>query len=55
MQQEPKPIKSRSPKRKTHKGPPDNGVQSKVKVMVTNLPYNLTEEQVRSSVAYLTN
>ncbi|KAL2887875.1 Single-stranded TG1-3 DNA-binding protein [Ceratocystis lukuohia] len=44
---EAKPTKSRSPKRKTHKGPPDNGVQSKVKVMVTNLPYNLTEEQLK--------
>ncbi|KKA29518.1 hypothetical protein TD95_001576 [Thielaviopsis punctulata] len=41
------PVKSRSPKRKTHKGPPENGVQSKVKVMVTNLPYHLTEEQLK--------
>ncbi|KAL5604222.1 hypothetical protein BROUX41_002204 [Berkeleyomyces rouxiae] len=44
---ESKPIKSRSPKRKNHKGPPENGVQSKVKVMVTNLPYNLTEDQLK--------
>lgn len=29
------------------RGPPEDGIPSKTKVMVANLPYDLSEEQVR--------
>ena len=29
------------------RGPPEDGIPSKTKVMVANLPYDLTEEKVR--------
>jgi hypothetical protein len=29
------------------RGPPADGIPSKIKVMVANLPYDLTEEKVR--------
>lgn len=31
------------------RGPPEDGIPSKTKVMVANLPYDLTEEKVRST------
>lgn len=40
----PRPV--REPRRE--RGPPADGIPSKTKVMVANLPYDLTEEKVRS-------
>lgn len=31
------------------RGPPEDGIPSKTKVMVANLPYDLSEEQVRAA------
>ena len=36
-----------APKEKKQRGPPEDGIPSKNKVMVTNLPYDLSENQVR--------
>lgn len=30
------------------RGPPEDGIPSKTKVMVANLPYDLTEDKVRN-------
>jgi hypothetical protein len=35
------------PAQKRERGPPADGIPSKNKVMVANLPYDLTEEKVR--------
>jgi hypothetical protein len=37
-------------KPKKKRGPPENGVPSSTKIMVANLPYELSEEKVRASV-----
>jgi hypothetical protein len=39
--------KSRPAREKRERGPPADGIPSKNKVMVANLPYDLTEEKVR--------
>ncbi len=36
----------REPRERRERGPPADGIPSKTKVMVANLPYDLTEEQV---------
>lgn len=43
-QQQPK-----APRERRERGPPADGIPSKNKVMVANLPYDLTEDKVRSS------
>lgn len=47
--QENKDQKNRTQKERRERGPPADGVPSKTKVMVANLPYELTEEKVRRS------
>jgi hypothetical protein len=37
----------RAPRERRERGPPADGVPSKNKVMVANLPYDLSEEKVR--------
>lgn len=39
--------KPRVPRERKQRGPPEDGIASKVKVMVANLPYDLSEEKVR--------
>ena len=39
--------KARSPRQPRQRGPPEDGIPSKNKVMVANLPYDLSEEKVR--------
>ena len=41
-----KAAKPRSPRERKQRGPPEDGVPSKTKVMVANLPYDLREEKV---------
>jgi len=41
-----KGTKPRSPRERKQRGPPEDGVPSKTKVMVANLPYDLGEEKV---------
>lgn len=36
----------REPRERKQRGPPEDGVASKTKVMVANLPYDLREEKV---------
>jgi hypothetical protein len=43
-----KKDKAARPAQKRERGPPADGIPSKNKVMVANLPYDLTEEKVRS-------
>lgn len=38
---------ARVPRERRERGPPADGIPSKTKVMVANLPYDLTEEKVR--------
>ncbi len=38
--------KPRVPRERKQRGPPEDGVPSKTKVMVANLPYDLSEETV---------
>ena len=38
--------KSRAPRQPRQRGPPEDGIPSKNKVMVANLPYDLSEEKV---------
>lgn len=38
--------KSRTPRQPRQRGPPEDGIPSKNKVMVANLPYDLSEEKV---------
>lgn len=42
---EAKEAKARAPRAPRQRGPPEDGVASKTKVMVANLPYDLTEEK----------
>jgi hypothetical protein len=49
--------KPRAPRPQKQRGPPEDGIPSKTKVMVANLPYDLTEDKVRPhssgwSIAY---
>jgi hypothetical protein len=41
-------AKSRGARPQKQRGPPEDGIPSKTKVMVANLPYDLTEDKVRS-------
>ena len=43
----PKESKPRAPRQPKQRGPPEDGIPSKNKVMVANLPYDLSEEKVR--------
>lgn len=43
----------REPRERRERGPPADGIASKNKVMVANLPYDLTEEKVKSSLLVL--
>lgn len=48
---EPKEAKApRPPRERRERGPPADGIPSKNKVMVANLPYDLSEEKVRSAI-----
>lgn len=38
--------KPREPRERKQRGPPEDGVASKTKVMVANLPYDLREDKV---------
>ena len=38
--------KARGPRQTRQRGPPEDGIPSKNKVMVANLPYDLSEEKV---------
>lgn len=38
----------REARERRERGPPADGIPSKTKVMVANLPYDLTEEKVRT-------
>lgn len=42
--------KARAARPQKQRGPPEDGIPSKTKVMVANLPYDLDEEKVRPSV-----
>lgn len=42
--------KPRAPRPQKQRGPPEDGIPSKTKVMVANLPYDLTEDKVRAYV-----
>lgn len=39
-------AKPRTPRQPRQRGPPEDGIPSKNKVMVANLPYDLSEEKV---------
>jgi hypothetical protein len=41
------PKKTHPPRERKQRGPPEDGVPSKTKVMVANLPYDLKEDKVR--------
>ncbi len=41
-----KDSKPRAPRERKQRGPPEDGVPSKTKVMVANLPYDLSEDKV---------
>ena len=41
-----KKDKARPQRERRERGPPADGIPSKTKVMVANLPYDLTEEKV---------
>ncbi len=43
---EAKPAANRAPRERRERGPPADGIPSKNKVMVANLPYDLSEEKV---------
>lgn len=43
-----KKNQSRPQRERRERGPPADGIPSKTKVMVANLPYDLTEEKVSS-------
>ncbi len=40
-------TQARPQRERRERGPPADGIPSKTKVMVANLPYDLTEEKVR--------
>ena len=39
-------AKPRTPRQPKQRGPPEDGIPSTIKVMVANLPYDLSEEKV---------
>ena len=41
-----KPREPRVPRQQKQRGPPEDGIPSTTKVMVANLPYDLSEEKV---------
>ena len=41
-----KDAKPRAPRQPKQRGPPEDGIPSTTKVMVANLPYDLSEEKV---------
>jgi hypothetical protein len=43
---EAKDAKLRAPRQLKQRGPPEDGIPSTTKVMVANLPYDLSEEKV---------
>lgn len=43
-----KDAKPRAPRQPKQRGPPEDGIPSTTKVMVANLPYDLSEEKVWS-------
>lgn len=45
--------KPREPRQPKQRGPPEDGIPSTTKVMVANLPYDLTEEKVREAHSLL--
>ncbi|RPA83290.1 RNA-binding domain-containing protein [Ascobolus immersus RN42] len=46
-----KKTENKEPKQPKKRGPPENGVPSKTKVMVANLPYELSEEKLKELFA----
>lgn len=48
-----KPKAPREPRERRERGPPADGIPSKTKVMVANLPYDLTEQQVCRKIKWL--
>jgi hypothetical protein len=44
----PKEPKQRTPRPPKQRGPPEDGIPSTTKVMVANLPYDLSEDKVRA-------
>ncbi|KAL8995812.1 MAG: hypothetical protein Q9169_004532 [Polycauliona sp. 2 TL-2023] len=44
-------AKSRTPRQPRQRGPPEDGIPSKNKVMVANLPYDLSEEKLKELFA----
>ncbi|KAF6822514.1 rnp domain protein [Colletotrichum musicola] len=46
-----KPAQPRAPRERRERGPPADGIASKTKVMVANLPYDLTEEKLKELFA----
>lgn len=42
---------ARDQRERRERGPPADGIPSKTKVMVANLPYDLTEEKVRAAAS----
>lgn len=48
-----KSTQNRAPRERRERGPPADGIPSKTKVMVANLPYDLTEEKVRQDTVLM--
>lgn len=48
-EKEPKARNNTVPRERRERGPPADGVPSKNKVMVANLPYDLSEDKVRTN------
>lgn len=46
--------KTKATQPRKQRGPPEDGIPSKNKIMVANLPYDLREEKVRSAIPLLT-
>lgn len=44
--------KTKATRERKQRGPPEDGVPSKTKIMVANLPYDLREEKVRMQLLY---
>lgn len=45
-----KDSRARAPRERKQRGPPEDGVPSKTKVMVANLPYDLSEDRVSTII-----
>ena len=48
-EKEPKARSNTVPRERRERGPPADGIPSKNKVMVANLPYDLSEDKVRTN------